>query len=986
MKKFLALVLALLMALSCISFAGAEETPSTPVETPDVEPGGNDQKENQDQDLPNGNNQTTYVTHPGKEHTPGEWTVEKAATCTEVGKKTTKCKVCGETMEDTIDMLKHTPKTETPVDYKAATCTEAGYKEYDECTVCGTKNYRVVEAALGHEMVRDTAKDVNATCTTAGSLAWKCSRKDCGYTETKTVDALGHYWYKMVWEYTNKETKTIKYVDAKPVGEEKIVDGEKVINDHNDENNPSESYTVWPTCKETGKNGHTAVCALCGTYYNGTDPKFMEGVVIPVVEHDEYFIEQFVSGYNAEKNTCTAGTYMKDGKLVVGEIEVVGKYLDYEAGGYYGPITYEYQPQTCENDGFVKLTCSTCGWTQTITIPKDGHKYVGLSVKYVDADGEVCDMVIYEDDKEIKMVRAANFQQLYLDKEVSTPEDMAQFVAEAREWWKNRQWVYFKDCTQAPIVQYICINSFGGTCENARVDAAGWCCDEHDFSEVVSYKQQKVNEQKVYEYTVEVTEGWEEKYNDDWNAAYEDARKAAFENIAECTDYTIVKKCTRCTQTTEVKKDGKGHELTKTLAVLEKETCSKTGLKAVQCELCEYNEVQTILPHKPTTGEADYDGKIVSSTKDKDKIVKNATCTEAGEMSHVCSKCGEAYTTVIPAAGHNWQHKITKTANCDHEGEEDYVCTVCGIHKDGYPKVVAQRHVVDRIVSVDNIDYNKDAEETGVLIYSIIDCTKDAKLTYYCKNCKLVVIEHKANTAHNWEKTIKVDLATNKYDKKDNETCLHNFEVTYNCTECQQTKTVTESEICKHVWAKESNSDKPTYIEPTATQRKCGEVGKAWYLCANCDEYYEAESMPIEHSWKTTWDAENNQWTYTCDFCGVEKTAVLEAPKYNVDLTGVTFGTKTTGTGKISLVNDTAATWILSTKYAYVRWTFKDAAGEDWVFDDVRVIDENGTFNANGIKAPAGASLYQFLVIITDDADADSMMLNQITRYGYVAK
>ena len=150
------------------------------------------------------------------------------------------------------------------------------------------------------------------------------------------------------------------------------------------------------------------------------------------------------------------------------------------------------------------------------------------------------------------------------------------------------------------------------------------------------------------------------------------------------------------------------------------------------------------------------------------------------------------------------------------------------------------------------------------------------------------------------------------------------------------------------------------------------------YVCNVCGWVYDEDEQG------TKW--EDLPEDFTCELCGVEKTAVLEAPQYNVSLKDVKFGQKTTGMGQITLKNDTAATWILSNKYAYIRWTFKDGAGEDWVYEDVRPIDDNGYFDAKGIKAAPGATLHEFLVIITDDANADSKMLNQIKRYGHAAK
>ena len=56
---------------------------------------------------------------------------------------------------------------------------------------------------------------------------------------------------------------------------------------------------------------------------------------------------------------------------------------------------------------------------------------------------------------------------------------------------------------------------------------------------------------------------------------------------------------------------------------------------------------------------------------------KAATCTEAGEMTYTCSKCGDSYKEAIPALGHKYESKVTTPAGCETEGVETYTCSVC---------------------------------------------------------------------------------------------------------------------------------------------------------------------------------------------------------------------------------------------------------------------------------------------------------------------
>lgn len=106
-------------------------------------------------------------------HTPGD-----EATCTTAQT----CTVCGKVI---VEALGH---DEVNHEGKAATCTEAGYKDYVTCTRCDYTTYEVVDA-LGHDEVQHESKA--ATCTENGWNAYvTCSR--CDYTTYQETEKLGH--------------------------------------------------------------------------------------------------------------------------------------------------------------------------------------------------------------------------------------------------------------------------------------------------------------------------------------------------------------------------------------------------------------------------------------------------------------------------------------------------------------------------------------------------------------------------------------------------------------------------------------------------------------------------------------------------------------------------------------------------------------------------------------------------------------------------
>ena len=120
-------------------------------------------------------------------HQYGEWTVTKAATCTEVGSKTRTCS-CGDEEIEEILPLGH---KEEIIEGKAATCTSPGLTDGKSCKNCGEILVEQEEIpALDHNIITDSAKA--PTCTEDGLTEGKhCDR--CDYkVDQEAVAALGH--------------------------------------------------------------------------------------------------------------------------------------------------------------------------------------------------------------------------------------------------------------------------------------------------------------------------------------------------------------------------------------------------------------------------------------------------------------------------------------------------------------------------------------------------------------------------------------------------------------------------------------------------------------------------------------------------------------------------------------------------------------------------------------------------------------------------
>lgn len=110
---------------------------------------------------------------------------EKAATCTENGKKVYVCERCLQQKTEILPALEH--KWETVV-ISEATCLDGG-EEYDMCTRCGAESEWRYTDALGH-VYGDPVYN-KPTCTEHGGNTYTCAR--CGDSWFDLLeDALGH--------------------------------------------------------------------------------------------------------------------------------------------------------------------------------------------------------------------------------------------------------------------------------------------------------------------------------------------------------------------------------------------------------------------------------------------------------------------------------------------------------------------------------------------------------------------------------------------------------------------------------------------------------------------------------------------------------------------------------------------------------------------------------------------------------------------------
>ena len=195
-------------------------------------------------------------------HVFGEWTVTKAATCTEAGLSTRTCTVCGAEETLTVPALGH--KFGEWTETKAATCTEPGVSTRT-CTVCGEAKETKDIPALGHKFGEWTETKA-ATCTEPGVSTRTCTV--CGEAkETKDIPALGHKFGE--WTETKAATCTEPGVSTRTC----TVCGEaKETKDI-----PALGHKAGTTYF-MDKDSHWLTCTVCGAVLTKEAHTYVQGV------------------------------------------------------------------------------------------------------------------------------------------------------------------------------------------------------------------------------------------------------------------------------------------------------------------------------------------------------------------------------------------------------------------------------------------------------------------------------------------------------------------------------------------------------------------------------------------------------------------------------------------------------------------------------------------------------------------------------------
>ena len=276
--------------------------------------------------------------------------VAKAATCTAAGTKTYTCTRCKKTRTETIAATGHKAVKDAAV---AATCETTGKTEGSHCSVCGTVlKAQTTTVALGHNW--DGGKVTKAaTCTTAGTKTYTCTR--CKKTRTETIAATGHKAVKDAAVAATCETT------GKTEGSHCSVCNTVI--------KAQTTTAALGHSWDSGKVTKAATCTAAGTKtYTCSRCKKTKTETIAATGHKA--VKDAAVAATCETTGKTEGSHCSVCNTVI-KAQTTTAALGHNWDG--GKVT---KTATCTTAGTKTYTCTRCKKTRTETIAATGHKAV----------------------------------------------------------------------------------------------------------------------------------------------------------------------------------------------------------------------------------------------------------------------------------------------------------------------------------------------------------------------------------------------------------------------------------------------------------------------------------------------------------------------------------------------------------------------------------------------------------------------------------
>ena len=591
-----------------------------------------------------------YVAAKG--HSWDNGTVTKAATYTETGIKTFKCKDCGETRTEEIPSL---DKTYHILQVVAPTCTSEGYTIY-ECNEVPGLTYKGDFTDKTPHTYDEGVVTKEATIYEKGVKTFTCSA--CGDTYTEDIPMVEKTWHKgdTVAPTCTEQGYTV-YIcdqDATLTENRDFVDaldhdwGEGVV-------------TKAATCTEDGVKTFTCQNDKSHTYTE----------VIPATGHD------YDDGV-----VTTKPTYTENG---------VKTFTCHNCGDTYTEsipaLGYTYNETvvapTCTEDGYTMHECvedATKSFKDNI-VPALGHEYKEVTTPATCKDAGSVD----------KVCERCNDKQHVRDIPVN----------EEHQWDEG---VITKEptATEPGIKTYTCT-----VCNKTKTESIAKV-HVHEYTGLGEIVKEPSCETEGERWMYCTNDGCDSKIlvpmpaigSHDWDFEHTECLKKA-----TCTEPgTMLMHCKRdASHTMTYSYGGTGHIWDEGV-ITTQPTHDEYGVKTLHCKNCDATMTEKVLPTKytftvtvvpPTCTEDGYtmhkcneddsfsykDNIVHSTGHHAEMRVIEPTCKEEGRTEIYCTVCGEVSTVLstTPKKDHTWDSGVVTTEpTTEHEGVKTYTCTGCG--------------------------------------------------------------------------------------------------------------------------------------------------------------------------------------------------------------------------------------------------------------------------------------------------------------------
>ena len=327
---------------------------------------------------------------------------------------------------------------------------------------------------------------------------------------------------------------------------------------------------------------------------------------------------------------------------------------------------------TCTTDGYQEYTCSKCGETHQVILPKTGHNY--QVSKKVDA---TCTTDGYD------VYTCSNCKDTYTK---TTQQKLGHDFSKK---------IDHKDstCTVKGFDLYQCSR-----------------CNETKKTELalVDHNYQLTKTVKA----TCTTDGYKEYTCSMCNKSYQEKLPKTGHNYqvskkvdATCTaDGYDVYTCSNCKDTyTKTTQQKLGHDFSKKINHKDS-TCTVKGFDLYQCSRCDETK-------KTELALVDHNYQLTKTVK--------ATCTADGYKEYTCSMCNKSYQEKLPKTGHDYDmntevERVDST--CSTHGHVNYACKVCGDIK-----------TVKLDLNPENHSYTETGRDLQYIYYKCSECGAEKK-------------------------------------------------------------------------------------------------------------------------------------------------------------------------------------------------------------------------------------------------------------------